>query len=81
MVLFTIIDFHDGTGHRRKVLFSFVLIVNQNTGLDYFVVLFLLGHPVICSGYMFCHVFYSSFSYFLCVVFCSHCGLMYIDHN
>ena len=47
MVLFTIIDFHDGTGHRQKVLFSFVLIVNQNTRLDYFVVLFLLGHPVI----------------------------------
>ena len=55
MVLFPLIYFHEGgegRGHRRKVLFSFMIIVIQLTRLDYLVVLFLLGHPVINKMHM-----------------------------
>ena len=55
MVLFPLIDFHEGRegrGHWRKVLFSFMIIVIQLTRLDYLVVLFLLGHPVITKMHM-----------------------------
>ena len=55
MVLFPLIYFREGRegrGHRRKVLSSFMIIVIQLTRLDYLVVLFLLGHPVINKMHM-----------------------------